>query len=168
MFCIRLMTSNRAREELPALLEAAWHALRGQGDLARARSLFDHAARLAEAQGVPQALGGAALGAGGFWLHEQRSPVAQALVSGWRRTALAEVDPAARRGAFLSAWTRHEAQLKCLGVGLAGAGAKQLEDLWTLELPLAREGASTLAVDGPPVTVRRRRWQADGAPVGNA
>ncbi len=88
------MTSNRAREALPALLETAWHALRGQGDLARARSLFDHVARLAEAQSDVQALGEAALGAGGFWLHEQRSPVAQALVSGWRRTALAEVDPA--------------------------------------------------------------------------
>jgi len=88
------MTSNRAREALPALLETAWHALRGQGDLARARSLFDHVARFAEAQSDVQALGEAALGAGGFWLHEQRSPVAQALVSGWRRTALAEVDPA--------------------------------------------------------------------------
>lgn len=60
----------------------------------RARSLFDQAARLAEAQGDAQALGEAALGAGGFWLYEQRSPVAQALVSGWRRSALAGVDPA--------------------------------------------------------------------------
>ena len=60
----------------------------------RARSLFDHVARLAEAQSDVQALGEAAVGAGGCWLHEQRSPVAEALVSGWRRTALAEVDPA--------------------------------------------------------------------------
>jgi len=86
-------TSNRAQEELPALLEEAWQALRGQGDLARACSRFDHAARLAEAQGDVQALGEAALGAGGFWLYEQRSPVVRALVSGWRRRALAEVDP---------------------------------------------------------------------------
>src|SRR6185312_17461192 len=89
-------TSNRAQEELPAVLRTAWHALRGQGDLARARILFDRAARLAEAQGDAQALGEAALGAGGFWLHEQRNPVAQALVAGWRRAALAEVDPSSR------------------------------------------------------------------------
>jgi hypothetical protein len=75
---------------------SARQALRGQGDLARARSLFDQAARLAEAQGDAHALGEAALGAGGLWLDEQPSPVAQALVSGWRRAALAEVDPASQ------------------------------------------------------------------------
>src|SRR6266700_4174274 len=92
----RIKTPNGAQGELPALLGTAWHALRGQGDLARARDLFDRAARLAEARGDAQALGEAALGADGFWLHEQRSPVAQALVAGWRRAALAEVDPASR------------------------------------------------------------------------
>ena len=92
----RIKTPNGAQGELPALLGTAWHALRGQGDLARARDLFDRAARLAEAQGDAQALGEAALGADGFWLHEQRSPVAQALVGGWRRAALAEVDPSSR------------------------------------------------------------------------
>ena len=56
--------------------------------------MFEHAARLAQARNDAQALGEAALGAAGFWLYEQRSPVAQALVSGWRRRALAEVDPA--------------------------------------------------------------------------
>jgi hypothetical protein len=70
--------------------------LRSQGDLARARGLFDRAARLAEARGDAQALGEAALGASGFWLHEQHSPMARALVSGWRRAALAEVDPASQ------------------------------------------------------------------------
>jgi hypothetical protein len=89
-------TPRRAQSELPALLGTAWQALRGQGDLARARSLFDQAARLAEAQGDAHALGEAALGAGGLWLDEQPSPVAQALVSGWRRAALAEVDPASQ------------------------------------------------------------------------
>ena len=70
--------------------------MRGQGDLARARGLFDRAARLAEARGDAQALGEAALGASGFWLHEQHSPMARAVVSGWRRAALAEVDPASQ------------------------------------------------------------------------
>jgi hypothetical protein len=70
--------------------------LRSQGDLARARGLFDRAARLAEARGDAQALGEAALGASGFWLHEQHSPMARAVVSGWRRAALAEVDPASQ------------------------------------------------------------------------
>jgi DNA-binding transcriptional regulator LsrR (DeoR family) len=48
-------TPNRAQDELSGLLGTAWQALRGQGDLARARSLFDRAARLAEAHGDAQA-----------------------------------------------------------------------------------------------------------------
>lgn len=39
-----------------------------------------------------QELGLAAAGIGGFWVHEQRDPVLQALVASWRRTALAGVD----------------------------------------------------------------------------
>jgi 4'-phosphopantetheinyl transferase len=74
---------------------------------------------------------------------------------------LADMPPAARERAFLSAWTRREAQLKCLGVGLAGARAcaAPIEDLWTVELPLQHgAGGAALAVQGPPTTVRLRRW----------
>jgi tetratricopeptide (TPR) repeat protein len=55
--------------------------------------LFDQAARLAEARGDDQALGEAALGASGFWLYEQRSPVAQARLSGWWQAAIDSIDP---------------------------------------------------------------------------
>ena len=48
-----------------------------------------------------------------------RSPSAPSGQQEARR--LAALHPAAREREFLAAWVRHEAQLKCLGVGLAGA-----------------------------------------------
>ena len=76
---------------------------------------------------------------------------------------LASMQPAARRSAFMSAWARHEATLKCLGVGLAGTGAPCSEEVWTVELPLRREGGSALAVLGSPGPIRRRRWHPGDA-----
>jgi tetratricopeptide (TPR) repeat protein len=85
-------TATTARAEMAVRLAEAWHALRIEGDLNRSRSLFEGAARSAEASGDAEALGEAAVGVGGLWLHEQRSPVAQALADGWRRAALDELD----------------------------------------------------------------------------
>jgi hypothetical protein len=83
------------------MLRSAWHALRSQGDLGRSRHLFEGAARLAEMLGDMDALGEAAAGVGGLWLHEQRSPVARALARGWRQTALSAIDPQSARAVQL-------------------------------------------------------------------
>ncbi|MBW9213271.1 hypothetical protein KV102_00325 [Mumia sp. zg.B53] len=70
------------------LLAGGLQALRGSGELQRAREQFEQAGRLASAREMMPELGLAAIGIGGFWIHEQRDPVMQALVASWRRIAL--------------------------------------------------------------------------------
>jgi len=69
--------------------------------------------------------------------------------------------PAGRRdAAFLRAWVRHEAQVKCTGTGLlaaAGAGPS----LWTADLPAGQLGVAALALDRTPRGLRLRRWRPD-------
>jgi 4'-phosphopantetheinyl transferase len=59
---------------------------------------------------------------------------------------LQALDPAARQPAFLSAWVRHEAKLKCLGLGI-GAGSSEEHDYvpWVQELELG-PGAPAAAI----------------------
>lgn len=72
----------------PLLIEwaqAAWLC----GRLAEARVRFDRAVTVAENEGDPVMFAEAALGLGGHWVNEHRSPVARARVLGLQRAALA-------------------------------------------------------------------------------
>jgi hypothetical protein len=78
--------------EIARLLERGLDALRSAGERSALED-FEQAGRLAAAaQGKVRELGLAAAGTGGFWVHEQRDPVLQALVESWRRTALDGID----------------------------------------------------------------------------
>jgi 4'-phosphopantetheinyl transferase len=56
---------------------------------------------------------------------------------------LQALDPKTRRQEFLRAWTRHEAELKCLGVGIGGgAAAIDKSGLWVAGLELGPDVAA--------------------------
>lgn len=74
---------------------------------------------------------------------------------------LASLEPPAREQAFLRAWVRWEAVLKCRGTGIGGAAeAPGGPEPWTCELAVDPPAAAALAVEGGPCTVRLRRWPA--------
>jgi len=71
-------------------------------------------------------------------------------------------DPRARRREFLRAWTRYEAELKCLGMGIgAGAGAADspTAGLWVAELDLGPQAAGAVACAREPRMLRRWAWR---------
>lgn len=74
---------------------------------------------------------------------------------------LAALDGEERERAFLQAWTRHEAALKCRGTGIgaaAGAGPPE-EGLWIVPLDVGpRAAGAALALDGPPCKLRCFDW----------
>jgi hypothetical protein len=76
---------------------------------------------------------------------------------------LAELAPVERDAAFLKAWVRHEATVKCLGTGI---GSAKLETLapgdwpWVAELDPGDGAAAAVAASVPPETVRRWRWRS--------
>jgi 4'-phosphopantetheinyl transferase len=87
------------------------------------------------------------------------------------------LDPVSREREFLRAWVRHEAELKCLGVGIGGAqeagigGAQQAgvsgRRPWIAELEVAPRAAAAVAVETPPHELRCWDWPARaGAPSG--
>ena len=70
--------------------------------------------------------------------------------------------PRERQLEFLRAWTRHEAALKCAGVGLFGAGVADghTREPWLAQLELAsgQQMAAALACERRPRELRCWRW----------
>jgi len=73
---------------------------------------------------------------------------------------LQALDPPARRREFLGAWARHEAELKCLGVGIGGGGAAPARHrLWVVELEMGPDVAAAVAAERPARELRCWEWQ---------
>ena len=92
-----LAEASRAHERsglgpAPAALLIEWaRAVLLYGNLGEARALFDKAARTAESEGDAVLLARAALGLGGVWVSEQRTPDERERVRGLQRRALAQL-----------------------------------------------------------------------------
>jgi 4'-phosphopantetheinyl transferase len=74
---------------------------------------------------------------------------------------LEELDQPTREREFLRAWVRHEAELKCLGVGIGGAheiDARQPRP-WIAQLDVGPQGAAAVAVQKPPRELRCWDWR---------
>lgn len=71
--------------------------------------------------------------------------------------SLAALDPEARPAAFIVLWTRHEAALKCRGVGLAG-DPDEAEGLTVHSLALPGDYAGAIAADAP-FALSRWTWR---------
>lgn len=92
-------------------------------------------------------------------LHE--SALAERIFGVEAAQRLRGLDPSLRRQEFLRMWVRHEAALKCLGKGLAGAGGgneADTEGLWVAGLDLGPELAGAVAVLGGPRELRCWDW----------
>ena len=81
---------------------------------------------------------------------------------------LGELDPAARKGEFLRAWTQQEAKLKCRGTGIGGRAVDYGErKLWTSELEMGVRGRAAVAVERQPHELRCWDWrELTGRPGG--
>jgi 4'-phosphopantetheinyl transferase len=67
--------------------------------------------------------------------------------------------PDARRQEFLRAWTRHEAELKCLGVGIGGADdALAGRKVWSVQLDVGPNAAAAVASERSAREVRCWDW----------
>jgi 4'-phosphopantetheinyl transferase len=73
---------------------------------------------------------------------------------------LARLDDEAREREFLRLWVRHEAELKCVGVGLTGGGGGVLAERrpWVSELEMRPGMAAALAVESEPRVLRFWDW----------
>jgi 4'-phosphopantetheinyl transferase len=61
---------------------------------------------------------------------------------------LKELDPTTRQREFLRAWARHEAELKCLGVGIGEGGAgRSTSRPWVVELELGLDAGAAVATE---------------------
>ena len=70
-------------------------------------------------------------------------------------------DPEARQQEFLRMWTRHEAELKCLGTGIGGAHlAAGAPRPWRRDLELGNRAVAAVAVAHPPSELCCWRWPA--------
>jgi 4'-phosphopantetheinyl transferase len=73
---------------------------------------------------------------------------------------LAELDPASREEAFLLAWVRHEAELKCRGTGIGAPAAPERSRVWISSLEVGPRAAAAVAVESRPGELRRWRWRS--------
>jgi 4'-phosphopantetheinyl transferase len=104
-------------------------------------------------------------GAVGVDLEGARRPIDEVAIAA-RALGAAEarrlqaLDPATRRREFLRAWARHEAELKCLGVGIGGARAEAGgRGLWMAELELGPGVAAAVAAERPARELRCWDWR---------
>jgi 4'-phosphopantetheinyl transferase len=67
-------------------------------------------------------------------------------------------DPAQRRREFLRAWTRHEAQLKCLGTGIGASERPNERPPWVTDLDLGNGIAGAIACEHTPVEPKYWSW----------
>jgi 4'-phosphopantetheinyl transferase len=73
---------------------------------------------------------------------------------------LQALDPASRKREFLRAWARHEATLKCVGVGIGGADSARTEPSpWIVELEMGRDAAGAVAAEQAARELRCWDWQ---------
>jgi 4'-phosphopantetheinyl transferase len=79
---------------------------------------------------------------------------------------LKALEPTARRREFLKAWTRHEAELKCLAVGIGGSSgsAPQQGGLWVSQLRLGADAAGAVATERTARELCCWRWQQPTEP----
>jgi len=72
-------------------------------------------------------------------------------------------DPGERERAFLQAWVRWEAVLKCYGTGIGGAVTPPNgPEPWVVDLDPNPPAAAALAVEHGPIAVRTWRWPPGG------
>lgn len=72
---------------------------------------------------------------------------------------LQALDPASRKREFLRAWTRHEATLKYLGVGIGGSDSAPAEHApWIVDLEMGRNAAGAVAAEQAPLELRCWDW----------
>jgi len=79
---------------------------------------------------------------------------------------IAALAPPERDAAFLRAWVRHEATVKCLGTGIGGSDLTRLspkEWPWVAELDPGDGAAGAIAAVKAPDTVRCWQWRERGA-----
>ena len=85
--------------------------------------------------------------------------LAERALSPAEATAVREADEEDRQRLFYGLWTRHEARLKCLGVGLGTTPRQGSGPITVQALPIDPGYAAAVAVGGDPVAVRL--WTLD-------
>jgi len=63
-----------------------------------------------------------------------------------------------RQREFMRLWTRHEAQLKCLGTGLGASRPHDAAQLWVVDLGVGPGATAALASARPPRDLRHWAW----------
>jgi 4'-phosphopantetheinyl transferase len=77
---------------------------------------------------------------------------------------LESLEPPIRAREFLRTWVRHEAELKCRGIGI-GSGQRnaRVTDMWVVELDVGTPAAAAVALAQAPLELRCWEWHAEPA-----